>query len=205
MESTLTSQRVSRIYDRGDLLPQVTSGIWQVCQGWVQLNTYMAMGEERVLGWVGPSMWLGEGLTTRHNHHMKALSRVLMTWYPLDEIQHSPKHGYSLLQQKAKRLYQLEHLLSITAQKRASDRLDNLLRLLTREMGQPTAEGIRLKARLTHQDLANAIGVNRVTVTRILGEFKRQNRLFLDASKHWLVMPEKSQHLNVAQRGSNFH
>ena len=64
-------------------------------------------------------------------------------------------------------------------------------------MGQPTAEGVRLKARLTHQDLANAIGVNRVTVTRILGEFKRQNRLFLDASKHWLVMPEESQELNI--------
>ncbi|KPQ39012.1 MAG: Crp/Fnr family transcriptional regulator [Phormidium sp.] len=198
MQSTVMRHRTSRIYDRGDLLPQSTSGIWQVCQGWVQLNTYMTMGEERVLGWVGPSMWLGEGLTARHNHQMKALSRVMMTWYPLDEIERSPQLGYTLIQQKAKRLYQLENLLSITAQKRASDRLENLLRLLIREMGQPTAEGVRLKARLTHQDLANAIGVNRVTVTRILGDFKRQNRLFLDASKHWLVMQPESQGLIAA-------
>ncbi|OAB59118.1 hypothetical protein AY600_06595 [Phormidium willei BDU 130791] len=198
MQPTVMRHRTSRIYDRGDLLPQSSTGIWQVCQGWVQLNTYMVMGEERVLGWVGPSMWLGEGLTTRHNHQMKALSRVMMTWYPLDEIERSPQLGYTLIQQKAKRLYQLEHLLSITAQKRASDRLENLLRLLIREMGQPTADGVRLKARLTHQDLANAIGVNRVTVTRILGEFKRQNRLFLDASKHWLVMHKENRELIAA-------
>lgn len=198
MQPTVMRHQTSRIYDRGDLLPQSTTGIWQVCQGWVQLNTYMVMGEERVLGWVGPSMWLGEGLTTRHNHQMKALSRVMMTWHPLDEIERSPQLGYTLIQQKAKRLYQLEHLLSITAQKRASDRLENLLRLLIREMGQPTADGVRLKARLTHQDLANAIGVNRVTVTRILGEFKRQNRLFLDASKHWLVMQPDARSLIAA-------
>lgn len=190
MQPTSTLHRTCRFYERGDLLPLSGTGVWQVCQGWVQLSTCVAMGDERVLGWVGPSMWLGTGLTTRPHHQAKALSSVMVIWYPLDEIERTPELAAKLLHQKAKRLCQLEELLAIASQKRALDRLQHLLHLLAREMGQNTAEGIRLGARLTHQEIASAIGTNRVTVTRMLGELKRQGTLALDASKHWVVCEE---------------
>ncbi|MDC0834034.1 cAMP-binding protein - catabolite activator and regulatory subunit of cAMP-dependent protein kinase [Geitlerinema sp. FC II] len=187
MQSTIALHRPCRFVERGGAIPLSGAGVWQVCQGWVQLSTWVAMGEERVLGWVGPSMWFGSGLTTRAHHQARALSDVMVVWYAQPEIENTPELGLKLLQQKARRLCQLEELLAIASQRRALDRLSNLFRLLIFEMGQLTAEGVRLEARLTHQEIASAIGTNRVTVTRMLGELKRQGIVVLDGHKHWIV------------------
>ncbi|MBP0000408.1 MAG: Crp/Fnr family transcriptional regulator [Cyanobacteria bacterium SID2] len=187
MQSAITLHRPCRFVERGGAIPLSGTGVWQVCQGWVQLSTWVAMGEERVLGWVGPSMWLGSGLTTRPHHQARALSDVMAIWYPQAEIEQTPELGIKLLQQKARRLCQLEELLVIASHRRALDRLSHLFRLLILEMGQSTSEGMRLGARLTHQEIASAIGTNRVTVTRMLGELKRKDVLNLDADKHWIV------------------
>ncbi|MGC9502933.1 Crp/Fnr family transcriptional regulator [Baaleninema sp.] len=188
MQSTIALHRPCRFVERGGAIPVSGTGVWQVCQGWVQLSTWMAMGEERVLGWVGPSMWFGSGLTTRAHHQARALSDVMVIWYPQPEIEKTPELGLKLLQQKARRLCQLEELLAIASQRRALDRLSHLFRLLIAEMGQSTHDGVRLGARLTHQEIASAIGTNRVTVTRMLGELKRQGIVALDSQKHWVVV-----------------
>jgi CRP-like cAMP-binding protein len=67
------------------------------------------------------------------------------------------------------------------------ERLQELLQLLSQELGQPVAEGTRLLVRLTHQNLANAIGTTRVTVTRLLGEFQRQGLISLDSDRHLVI------------------
>jgi CRP-like cAMP-binding protein len=67
------------------------------------------------------------------------------------------------------------------------ERLQQLLQLLKREMGEPIAQGSRLKIRLTHQNLANAIGTTRVTVTRLLGEFQRQGAVSSDCDRHLII------------------
>jgi CRP-like cAMP-binding protein len=54
-------------------------------------------------------------------------------------------------------------------------------------MGEPIAQGSRLKIRLTHQNLANAIGTTRVTVTRLLGEFQRQGAVSIDGDRHLII------------------
>nr|WP_330359399.1 helix-turn-helix domain-containing protein [Moorena bouillonii] len=69
---------------------------------------------------------------------------------------------------------QTEILLAISGQRRVEVRLQHLLLLLKREVGEPVPEGIRIGMRLTHQDLANAIGTTRVTITRLLSKFKHE-------------------------------
>lgn len=46
---------------------------------------------------------------------------------------------------------------------------------------------IRIKVRLTHQMLANAIGTTRVTITRLLGELQQQGKVSFDDERHLLL------------------
>ncbi|HEY9622401.1 MAG TPA: Crp/Fnr family transcriptional regulator, partial [Crinalium sp.] len=82
------------------------------------------------------------------------------------------------------RLQQTEILLNIAGQRRVKDRLYFLLQFLRRELGQPTPEGIRLQIRLVHEDIASACCSTRVTVTRLLSELQKQNKIVVDGNFH---------------------
>ena len=57
---------------------------------------------------------------------------------------------------------------------KAAERLSGLLLGWCDEAGEETREGIRLKIPFTHQEIAQMIGASRETVSRLLGELKRQ-------------------------------
>jgi len=46
---------------------------------------------------------------------------------------------------------------------------------------------VRLTVRLTHQHLANALGTTRVTITRLMGQLRREGWLEIDADRHLLL------------------
>jgi CRP-like cAMP-binding protein len=46
---------------------------------------------------------------------------------------------------------------------------------------------VRLQVRLTHQDLANAIGTTRVTITRLLNRFRQQGWVAVDKNRHLVI------------------
>jgi CRP-like cAMP-binding protein len=50
--------------------------------------------------------------------------------------------------------------------------------------------------RLTHQNLANAIGTTRVTVTRILNKLKSEGAIIIDRDRHIILKNESF--INVA-------
>ncbi|WP_447974485.1 Crp/Fnr family transcriptional regulator [Nitrospira sp. Kam-Ns4a] len=59
-------------------------------------------------------------------------------------------------------------------------RLAHLLLELSRSEGVPEAGGMRLRARLTHQEMANLIGCSRETVSTTLGHFRDQGLIRMD-------------------------
>ncbi len=183
---TSTDRRV-HFYARGELIPTEMEGMWQVCQGLVQLGGVYASGEEAILGWIGSSMWFGSLLTYLQSYQAKALSGVYLMWYSHSEIESSPEIAQSLLPQLSQRLRQAEALLAIAGHRRVEHRTIELLLLLQREFGQPWQGGTRLTLRLTHQDLANAIGTSRVTMTRLLGKFKQEGKITFDRDRHIII------------------
>jgi CRP/FNR family transcriptional regulator len=42
------------------------------------------------------------------------------------------------------------------------------------EEGETTKDGIRIKIALTHEEIAQLVGTSRETVTRVLGDFRKQ-------------------------------
>lgn len=59
-------------------------------------------------------------------------------------------------------------------------RLAHLLLALAKTEGEPEEVGIRIRAKLTHQELANLIGSSRETVTSTLGHFKEDGLIQMD-------------------------
>ncbi|MDB9515227.1 Crp/Fnr family transcriptional regulator [Kamptonema animale CS-326] len=179
--------RTLHFYPKGEEIPLVSQGIWQVCQGLVQLSTLYPTGEEGLLGWVGPSMCFGLWLTSLQTYRATAISDTYSICYSMVEVEASPQLCHALMPQIVRRLRQMEAILAIAGQRRVEDRLYQLLLLLKQEFGQPVAGGSRLNIRLTHHDLANAICTTRVTVTRMLGKLQQNGCISRDSDRHLIL------------------
>ena len=184
---TTDLNRNLHLYPKGEEIPIVSQGIWQVCQGLVQLSTLYPTGEEGILGWVGPSMCFGLWLTSLQTYRATATSDAYLLWYSMVEVEASPQLCHALLPQMGRRLRQMEAILAIAGQRRVEDRLNQLLLLLKQEFGQPVTGGIRLNIRLTHQDIANVICTTRVTVTRMLGKLQQNGCISRDSDRHLVI------------------
>jgi CRP-like cAMP-binding protein len=186
-----SSERRLHFYEKGDEIPLVSQGIWQVNRGFVQLYKFNHHGEETSLGWVQSDNYFGVWLTSLDAFQAKALSDVYLLWYSLVEIENNADLAQKILSQVVKRLRQSEELLAIAGLKRVEDRLIKLLKLLGKEIGEKKESNVRLKVKFTHQNLANAIGTTRVTVTRLLGDLQKQGLISLDSTRHILLHNNK--------------
>jgi CRP-like cAMP-binding protein len=74
-------------------------------------------------------------------------------------------------------IQQTELLLSIVQQKPIPLRLWHFLVWLGQKFGRDVDQGRLIDLRLTHQELAEAIGMTRVSVTRMLQEFEEKGML----------------------------
>lgn len=68
-------------------------------------------------------------------------------------------------------------------------RLAHLLLELSKTDGSSDGPGIRLQAKLTHQEMANLIGCSRETVSTILGQFRDQRLIRIDGRSIIIMNP----------------
>jgi len=173
----------------GDCIWLHPERIWVVSQGIVQLNLLHPSGDEVILGLAGPGMPFGSALTTLEAYQARALTPVELMSFTIAEVEASPNLTQSLFRGLSRRLRQVEAILAISSHRRIEDRLRHLLYLLRQEVGHPHPQGYRLAVRLTHQQLASAIGTSRVTITRLLGKLREENWLRFDRDRHLILTP----------------
>jgi CRP-like cAMP-binding protein len=186
-EKILEEKRL-HLYEKGEIIPLNSGGVWEVYRGFVELSTIAFTGEEVLLGWVKPEVFFGDYLTNLEISEARALSEVYLKWYPWTEIDSVPNLTHKVLHQIVPRIRQVQGLLAIAGMRRVEDRLMELLNLLKQEIGENTSLGVRLPIRLTHQNLANTINTTRVTITRLLGDFQRQGLIKLDENRHIVIL-----------------
>ncbi|WP_448563278.1 Crp/Fnr family transcriptional regulator [Trichothermofontia sp.] len=174
-------------YQAGQTISLKPDEIWIVGRGVVVLSTLYQSGDEALLGLASPAMPFGLPLTAIIPYQAMALSDVDVMRLTMAEIEQSPRLRHEIDRQLSRRLRQTEALLALGGYRRVEERLRQLLLLLAQEMGHPTPNGMRLTVRLTHQHLANAIGTTRVTVTRLIGQLRREKWLEIDASRHLIL------------------
>lgn len=174
-------------FNKGETIPFEPHSVWLVVDGVVKLTTMSERGEEVIMGLVSDSMVFGATLTALQTYQAIALSTVKLALIPISEVSQSPQLAQALLSSLKQRLQQTESLLAIYGQIRVEERLNSFLNLLKQVIGQPVEQGVRLRARLTHQDFANACCTTRVTVTRLLGKLQEQGKIFQDAHNHLVL------------------
>ncbi|MCG9889448.1 MAG: Crp/Fnr family transcriptional regulator [Thermosynechococcaceae cyanobacterium MS004] len=168
----------------GQFITMKTTDVFIVCRGVVQLSTLYPSGDEGLLGLACPSMPFGMPFSQLNPYEAIALTEVVLMRVHIMEVEQSPRLAQGLFRELMRRLQQTEALLAIAGYRRVDDRLRQLLYLLRQDLGQATAKGTRLSTRLTHQQLASLIGTTRVTVTRLLKEFKAEGWVSSDAQRH---------------------
>ncbi|NJL88302.1 MAG: Crp/Fnr family transcriptional regulator [Leptolyngbyaceae cyanobacterium SM1_1_3] len=179
-ERSLTS------YTAGQSIPLRASEILIVCRGVIQLFTIQPDGSETLLGLAGPSSPMGLPLTTVDPYWADALTDADILSLSMAEIESSPILMAGLFRRMARRLQQSEAWLALSGKRLVGDRLRHLLMLIADEFGQADERGIRINIRLTHHQLAAAIGTTRVTVTRLLKDFKTEG--WLTTHQRFLIL-----------------
>lgn len=184
--------RTLRPYVSGQPIQMEAQEIWVVCRGVVQLGTLYATGDEALLGLACSSMPFGLPLTSIRPYQASALTNVDLMRLTVAEIEGSPMLAQSIFRHMGRRLRQTEAILAMVGYRRVEERLRHLLLLLKQEVGQPDTQGTRISVRLTHQQLANAIGTTRVTVTRLLNQLKDEGWLMIDRQRHIILTSSAS-------------
>lgn len=188
----LYSERELRSSPSGAPIQMKPEEVWIVCRGVVQLSTLHPSGDEVLLGFAGPSMPFGVSLSSLKPYFATALSNVDLLRLTLADLQDSADLSQGIFRHLGRRLRQTEAILALVGHRRVEERLSHLLRLLQVEVGQPVEEGTRLTVKLTHQQLANAIGTTRVTVTRLLSKLRNEQWIKLDKTRHIVVMSDQA-------------
>jgi CRP-like cAMP-binding protein len=178
-------------YKPGAKIPISDSGVWQVDRGVVQLSRLKSDGNEVIVGFVTANGTFG---TFEHSfssslvvYRATALSNVDLKYYSQQDIAESPMLARNLLANFSDRLEKTQQLSTIMLINRIKERLRQLLLMFKQEMGIPSADGVRLQVRFTHQHLAHIIGTTRVTIHHILKDFQRQGLICLDSERHMVI------------------
>ncbi|MGB3203313.1 MAG: Crp/Fnr family transcriptional regulator, partial [Nodosilinea sp.] len=109
-----------------------------------------------------------------------ALTDVDVLSLPMAEIEGSSVLMAGMFRNITLRMQQTEAWLALAGKRLVADRLKHFLLMLAQDFGQVEPSGIRIPMRLTHHQMATAIGTTRVTVTRLLKDFKTEGWLRID-------------------------
>lgn len=180
-------QKTLRSFKVGKQIPLDTKSVWIVYQGFVQVSTLQTSGDESILGLLGPLMPFSASLSIVNPYEAVALTDVELLQFSSEEIERSIELLHALNLQMSRCLRQSEALLAIVGKRTIIERLLGFLRLLAQEFGQPTPDGVRIKIRLRHHQIANAVGTTRVTATRFLGELRKQGIFHIGQDRHMYV------------------
>jgi CRP-like cAMP-binding protein len=192
----LYRQKTVLIYHKGKSIPLLDRDIFFVQQGIVQLSSFDAEGNDILLGLVSASMPFGLPLTLVEPYHAIALSNVSLIRFSIAEIEQYVDLNRLVLRGLDMRLRQSEAIQYILCSRHIKEKLYRFLVLLCREVGEPVANGTRLKVRFTHQHLASTIGTTRVTITRMLQKFQQNGMISFDEKRHIVVDLSKQFSLN---------
>ncbi len=92
-----------------------------------------------------------------------------------------PRGG--LLRGLSSRILQTEMMIETLAHRDMGSRLVSFLLILCRDFGSPSTDGVTIDLKLSHQAIAEAIGSTRVTVTRLLGDLRKQKMIAISKKR----------------------
>jgi CRP-like cAMP-binding protein len=171
----------------GSTVPLLKHHLWLVVRGMVKLGSITIHGDDLLLGLAGPNEPFGEPLAGVEACEARTLCDTDLLCFSTAEIRQDPALAAALLQAMANGYRQSHALLALMGLRRVEERVRGFLELLSQEYGQPCDQGLRLNLRLTHQEVASALGTTRVTVTRVIGTLREEGWLQIDEQRRLVI------------------
>jgi len=166
--------------------------VYFLIKGAVKLSRVYEAGEEITVALLRENSIFGvlsliTGQKSDRFYHAVAFTPVELLSAPIEHFQRSLKDNAELsrltLQGLSSRILQTELMIETLAHRDMASRLVSFLLILCRDFGVPTANGITIDLKLSHQAIAEAIGSTRVTVTRLLGELRQDSLISITKKK----------------------
>ena len=172
--------------------------VFFLVKGAVKLSRVYEAGEEITVALLRENSVFGvlsliTGQKSDRFYHAVAFTPVELLSSPIEQVERAlkenPELSMLMLRGLSSRILQTEMMIETLAHRDMASRLVSFLLILCRDFGVPTAEGIRIDLKLSHQAIAEAIGSTRVTVTRLLGDLRDQEMIAIHKKKITVYNP----------------
>lgn len=157
-------------YRAGDTIDLRADEMLRITEGVVAQVVWHEDGNEGLVG-----LWGTGHLLSGHPEDACCLALRAQSdvWVEIEPLSAAGDAFERLLE----RTRRLEAWSSVQSRQSMEQRLLGVLGLLAEQFGTPVAEGTLIDVRITHAQLAAAIGAGRATVTRLLGPLRRRNQV----------------------------
>lgn len=167
-----------RHYARDELIALSADAVLDISAGVVAQSVIHADGGEVLLGLCGPGQLLVGHPADDCCLQLVAHTAVTVRVRRWDEACRQPDFAARL----RGRLRQMEAWSAMGARHYLDQRLLGIIELLGEQFGRPHEAGTLVDVRITHAQLAAAIGATRTTVTRLLGDLRARGLLSVSGS-----------------------
>ncbi|MHC4181446.1 MAG: Crp/Fnr family transcriptional regulator [Planctomycetota bacterium] len=171
-------------------------GVLLLASGRVKISVLTEEGKEAILAFIEPGELFGELAVLEgsdREEYAEAAEFSTMVLIPADDMrrlmEENPEVSVGITRLIGMRRRRVERRLKYLLFRSTRDRLIHLLLELAEQYGIAADEGVRLRIKLSHQDLANIIGSTRETVTIALGELQAEGCLRLGRRRIVLTDP----------------
>ena len=172
--------------------------VYLLAKGLVKVCHLTDDGKQSILAFVEPGELFGESAIFaggQRGEYVEVLEPAIVVVIPADElrrlISEHNELAVAITRMVGIRRQRIERRLKNLLFLSNHDRLVHLLLDLAEQFGMTTDDGIALRVRLSHQELANQIGSTRETITILLGQLKAQGSVGGGRRRILLTDPER--------------
>jgi CRP/FNR family transcriptional regulator, global nitrogen regulator len=186
---------MAETFDRGKTIffpGDPAERVYFLIRGAVKLSRVYEAGEEITVALLRENSVFGVlSLLTQQKsdrfYHAVAFTQTELLSVPTEQVEKAIKEDSELplvlMQGLSSRILQTEMMIETLAHRDMASRLVSFLLILCKDFGVQSGPGITIDLKLSHQAIAEAIGSTRVTVTRLLGELRDQEKISIYKKK----------------------
>ena len=205
----LSEHRVPSRYQKGDVIFHEGSpctGLYNVCSGKVKLVRTGRVGRQTIVRILGQGSTLAETdlfrSDGRHGATAQAMEEVVVCFLSkpvlMEYLGEHPSMTMTLVERLSDALHKMELRVESLATKDARLRLAEFLVEMGDDEGEESEEGIRIRLRLTREEIAEVIGATLETTIRLMSSFKKE-AIIADHEGHIVILDR--DRLNRIHRG----
>ena len=192
-------------YRRGEIIffeNDSEKKLYLLVDGQVKLSMLSSEGREKVMTILQAGDIFGEISLFDHDPHpltaevLEKARLMILDWNDLEEIiMEQPRLALKIIEALSKKTRLLTSQVRDLVFHDAKGRLANLLIRFANDFGQDVEEGTMIEIILTHQEIANLLGVSRVTVTKTLNKLIDEGIIKIKERKIYILDDEKLNEL----------